>query len=39
MTINKPPNKPLFSTKVVLAIGIACVVIGIVWIIFFPNAQ
>ena len=39
MSTNKPPNKPLFSTKTVLAIGIACVVIGVIWIIFFPEIQ
>lgn len=35
---NEPPRKPLISTKMMLALGIAFVVFGAVMVIFFPNA-
>ena len=37
MTLNEPPRKPLVSTKMLFALGIAFVVFGVIMVIFFPN--
>ena len=37
MTLNEPPRKPLISTKMLFALGIAFVVFGVIMVIFFPN--
>ena len=34
---NEPPRKPLVSTKMLFALGIAFVVFGAILVIFFPN--
>jgi len=37
MTSNRPPSKPLISTKWLLVLGIVFVLFGIFMIVFFPN--
>ena len=37
MSINKPPRKPLISTKWLLILGVMFVLFGVFMIVFFPN--
>ena len=38
MTLNEPPRKPLISTKMLFALGIAFVIFGVIMVLFFPNS-
>ena len=38
MTLNEPPRKPLISTKMLFALGIAFVIFGVIMVVSFPNS-